>query len=162
MEQQLSLWDFIPECEDGRKASSHLYFNEDANQWNVIGGYPVSRPVQMDIFELLGTTDQELLKMSDLVYTSLEEDLKFFDLADESTRHFLSFKHGWCYRVNELSFNRHIPHCIEDCILEMEMGKMRNQSKKKEPQNSFFHHESVYLKGLNKMFERRSGRYGKR
>ena len=51
--------------------------------------------------------------------------------------------------------------------ITMDMGKdslrnnaLKDRTGKKEPQNSFFNHESVFLKGLNKMFERRN-RHGK-
>ena len=58
MEQQLCLWDFIPECEDGKKARSYLLFDEEA-YFLRDNSHDLSEPEQMDIFDFLDIGDEE-------------------------------------------------------------------------------------------------------
>lgn len=62
----------------------------------------------------------------------------------ELSESFLIFKNE--YRLFSMEFN--IP---KDRIFK----KWISHEKKKEPQNSFFCHESVFLKGLKEMFKRK-------
>ena len=157
MEQQLTLWDFIPECEDGRKGSSHLLFNKDAVAWHRFGRRPQPEAIQTDIFEFLDLSVGELYSMSNLCYTTEEEDqifakyLKPF-LYDKKLRGRAMHEILFLCRKNEWGY----PSFLAD-----EFNGVRyvlNGYKK----DSKYHQESEYLKGLNKMFERRSRRYGKR
>lgn len=162
--EQTILWDFIPECENGRKAESHLYFNEDADRWHSAGFYPTPKMTQMDIFDFLDLSVEELYNMSDLRFTTEEQDRKILKYlrslqitADKTTYvmldheiGYLFFKHGWCYMP--------VRNMVEDAFSIN--NALKDRTGKKEPQNSFFNHESVFLKGLNKMFERRN-RHGK-
>ena len=90
--EQMKLWDFIPECENGRLAHNFLYFSEEANNhWKspwYETPYSVDRQLkyeQMDIFEVLGTSEEEIYRMSNMAEVSneeLREYLKYMSPAD--------------------------------------------------------------------------------
>ena len=164
--EQFTLWDFIPECENGHKAESHLYFNEDADRYLLRDNpYGHTDFKQIDMFDFLDLSVEELYSMSNLMLTTEEEDRTFLkylrSLQNSSDKRlypileheisYIYFKHGWIYHPI-IYFN------TENLSTA---NALKDRLGNKEPQNSFFNHESVFLKGLNKMFERRN-RYGKK
>jgi len=78
--EQMNLWDFVPECENGRLAHTFLYFSEEAHDHWKSPWYetPYSRDKQlkceqMDIFEILNISEEEIYRMSNIAELSNEE-----------------------------------------------------------------------------------------
>ena len=141
--KQLTLWDFIPEPEDGKLCHEFLYFSKES-YWMHSIYYDIPEIKQIDIFDLLNYPEEEIFMLTNLAYTTEEEDRKFLKYMNSHDRHYVYFKHGWRLPLYEINI-------AENWFFK----KWTSHEKKKEPQNSFFCHESVFLKGLKEMFKRK-------
>ena len=138
--EQMNLWDFIPECENGKLAHNFLYFSEEAHEswmspWYE-SPYSISRQLkgeQINIFEVLGTSEEEIYRMSNLEEISNEELRKYLKYMSPADRN------HWGYYLGDRSgqeINFASPSWIYNRFLDMQEINFVNNNRLEEEELS--------------------------
>jgi hypothetical protein len=144
--EQMNLWDFIPECENGKLAHGFLYFSEEAHESWMSPWYecPYSedrqlKGEQINIFEVLGTSEEEIYRMSNMEELSREEIigyLKYMTPAERTHwRYYLSYRTGsFMPPIQEINFAS--PSWIYNRFLDMQEINFVNNNRLEEEELS--------------------------